>query len=221
MVVIHGDRDQLPDLTCEVPVSIVYLDEENHPTVMSGEEYLIHTIADRAFHVSASSFFQTNPYGCEKLVETVKEMVTASGAQILLDVYCGVGLFSACLANQVEKIIGIESSSSACEDFAINLREFSEISLYQGDAGLILEHLNEQPNCVIVDPPRSGLNKKTIRGLLRLSPKTLLYVSCNPATLARDIIFLQSGGYHLVETRLVDMFPQTYHIESVNLFKRF
>ena len=137
-----------------------------------------------------------------------------------MDVFCGVGLFSAFLADRVEQIIGIESSPTACEDFAVNLDEYDNVSLYQGKAENILTSINENPDCVIVDPPRSGLKRETALSIIGKSPRLLIYVSCNPSTLARDAKYLNEAGYKLESSTLVDMFPQTFHIESVNIFTK-
>ena len=145
------------------------------------------------------------------------ELVKNLDCQILMDVFSGVGLFSAFLADQMSQIIAVESSPYACEDFAFNLDRFDNISLYQGQAEQILPILNIVPDCVLLDPPRGGLRKEALQGLLRISPKAMIYVSCNPATLARDMKYILQSGYQLESSLLIDMFPQTYHIESVNL----
>ena len=136
-----------------------------------------------------------------------------------MDVYCGVGLFSAFLAPQAQRVIGIESSPSACLDFAINLNEFNNVMLYEGAAEAILPMLNEQADIVIVDPPRAGLAPRALNALLKIRPSRLAYVSCDPSTLARDAKRLLTAGYHLQQVQLFDMFPQTYHIESISLFE--
>jgi 23S rRNA (uracil1939-C5)-methyltransferase len=138
----------------------------------------------------------------------------------LLDVYCGVGLFSAFLAPNCGRVIGIESSESACEDFAVNLDEFDNVELYEGEAEAVIPHLEAKPDIVLVDPPRAGLDKAVVDGILKLSPRIIAYVSCDPSTLARDAARLVNGGYRLKDVTPFDMFPQTYHIESVSLFER-
>lgn len=147
----------------------------------------------------------------------------------LIDVYCGAGLFSAFLAPKCQRIIGIESSASACEDFASNLDEFENVELYEGLAEEILPELAEQiapplgianPPCVLVDPPRAGLEKRVIDALLKLKPQMIAYVSCDPSTLARDAARLIHGGYQLKQVTPFDFFPQTFHIESISIFER-
>jgi 23S rRNA (uracil1939-C5)-methyltransferase len=137
----------------------------------------------------------------------------------VLDVYCGVGLFSAFFATQAARLIGIESSPSACQDFAANLDEFDHVELYEGLAQDILPALNFRADIAIVDPPRAGLDKNALDALIKLKPAVLAYVSCDPATLARDAARLISGGYRLKQVTPFDLFPQTYHIESISIFE--
>ena len=135
-----------------------------------------------------------------------------------LDVYCGVGLFSAFLAPRVEQVISIESSPSACADFIENLDEYDNVALYEGEAEEVLPELEVQADLAIVDPPRSGLERAALDALLSLRPGVLAYVSCDPATLARDAKRLLAGGYRLEQVTPFALFPQTFHIESVSLF---
>jgi 23S rRNA (uracil1939-C5)-methyltransferase len=144
-------------------------------------------------------------------------------AKTILDVYCGVGLFSAFLAPTCKRLIGIESSPSACEDFAVNLDEFDHVELYEGMAEDVVPALVGQIvnlSYVLVDPPRAGVEKRALDGIRELKPPVVAYVSCDPSTLARDAARLIAGGYRLLEVTPFDMFPQTYHIESISLFER-
>lgn len=139
----------------------------------------------------------------------------------LLDVYCGVGLFSKFFADKVQKVIGIESSSSACEDFIFNLDEFDNVELYEGSAEDILPEIASnisQTTLCIVDPPRAGIDKHALDALINIKPQTIAYVSCDPSTLARDAARLLNAGYTLKQVTPFDLFPQTYHIESISIF---
>ncbi|MEW6092385.1 MAG: 23S rRNA (uracil(1939)-C(5))-methyltransferase RlmD, partial [Chloroflexota bacterium] len=132
----------------------------------------------------------------------------------------GVGLFSAFFAGKVRRLVGVEVSPAACEDFAANLDEFESVELYQAPAEAVLPGLDFTPDCVLLDPPRAGLDKSVLDALLVRGPERIVYVSCDPSTLARDAGRLVSGGYRLVEVTPFDLFPQTYHIESISLFER-
>jgi 23S rRNA (uracil1939-C5)-methyltransferase len=117
-------------------------------------------------------------------------------------------------------VIGIESSESSCEDFTVNLDEFDNVELYEGDAEDVIPHFEAKPDIVLVDPPRAGLDKAVLDGILKLNPSHIVYVSCDPSTLARDASRLINGGYKLKEVTPFDLFPQTYHIESISIFER-
>jgi 23S rRNA (uracil1939-C5)-methyltransferase len=115
-------------------------------------------------------------------------------------------------------LIAVESSAAACGDFVVNLDEFNHVELYEDQAGRILPQLEARPQVVLVDPPRAGLERAALDGILRLNPVTIAYVSCDPSTLARDAARLAAAGYRLLDVAPFDLFPQTYHIESISLF---
>jgi 23S rRNA (uracil1939-C5)-methyltransferase len=176
-------------------------------------------VLGRAFRVSAGSFFQVNTRMAEAMVTHLLEVLPLSPEKTVLDLYCGAGLFSAFFAPRVAQVIGVEAAPSACEDFVVNLDEYENVSLYEGEAGMILPALDACPDIVVVDPPRAGLEKPALDALLKLAPPVLAYVSCDPATLARDAKRLLAGGYRLEQITPFDLFPQTYHIESISIFR--
>ncbi len=217
MLVIHGK--EMPEMSSEATMSIVHI-QDGEELVIAGDDHLTMTVRGRHFDVSAGAFFQTNFSGADALVESVISIIEAEKPENLLDVYCGVGLFSAFLADKLKTIVGVEYSPSACSNFSENLDEFDNVSLYQGRAEQILPGLKMDFDCILVDPPRSGLKKEVTHAIIENSPELLIYVSCNPATFARDTKHFISAGYNLESSTLVDMFPQTFHIELVNLFKK-
>jgi len=219
MLILESDSPESPELEIEAEVSVAHVFEEN-TVVIAGNDHIIISVFGREFRVSAASFFQVNTAMAEKMVEHLLTCLPISLSTTLLDVYCGVGLFSAFLASKCERVIGIESSASACEDFAINLDEFDHVELYEGLAEEIIPHLEAKPDIVLVDPPRAGLEKRVVDGILKLNPHVIAYVSCDPSTLARDVKRLIEGGYLLKQITPFDLFPQTYHIESISLFER-
>ena len=219
LVELSGDQSELPELESESSVSIVSL-AGTDPVVLAGEGYLAVEVLGRPFMLSAGSFFQTNFEGAAALVEQVRMLVRALKPRRLLDVYSGVGLFSAFLAGEVEELLAIESSPSACRDFVVNLDEFDNVSLAEGLAEKILPELDFKADVVLVDPPRSGLRPQAREAILMQGPRAIIYVSCNPATLARDTRAILEAGYRLEKTVLVDMFPQTYHMETVALLSK-
>jgi 23S rRNA (uracil1939-C5)-methyltransferase len=218
LMALESGEPEAPEMEIEAGISVVHLYKE-HPVVLAGEEAVRIEVLGRSFRVSAGSFFQVNTSMAEKMVGHVLERLPASMGTVL-DLYCGVGLFSAFLAGHCARLIGVESSEAACEDFAANLDEFENVELYQGLAEAVLPHLEAELDAAVVDPPRAGLERRALDALLALRPGRLVYVSCDPSTLARDARRLIDGGYELVEVTPFDLFPQTYHIESISIFER-
>jgi 23S rRNA (uracil1939-C5)-methyltransferase len=155
----------------------------------------------------------------EKMVTHLLERLPLQPDLTVLELYCGVGLFSAFIAPRVARLVGVEASAYACDDFEINLDEYDNVELYQAQAEQVLPQLDLKPEIVLVDPPREGLERSALDGILALQPNTLAYVSCDPATLARDARRLSQAGYQLLEVTPFDLFPQTYHIESISLWQ--
>jgi 23S rRNA (uracil1939-C5)-methyltransferase len=177
------------------------------------------------FRVSPESFFQANTPMAARLAEEVLRQVQgglperARGAAVL-DLYCGVGLFSSALAPHVGQVVGVELSPTAGADFRHNLRELDNARLLEGEVGEVLPRLALRPEAAVADPPRAGLGPAVVRALAALAPGLLVYVSCDPATLARDARELDRQGYELRCIRLLDLFPQTYHLETLSVWSR-
>lgn len=217
-IILEGAEPTAPELLVEdLPVSVVYRFDEQ-ATVLAGSEFTTHEINGNVFLVSSGSFFQVNSMVAARMVEKLLASLRLNAISNVLDVYCGVGLFSKFIAPVVDRVVGVESSPDACGDFAVNLDEFENVELYQAQAEQVLPLLKYKPEAVILDPPRSGIGRRAMDGLLQLSPATVAYVSCDPATLARDARKLIDGGYSLMEVTPFDMFPQTSHVESVSLW---
>mgnify|MGYP001827737865 CR=1 FL=1 len=131
-----------------------------------------------------------------------------------------MGLFGLSLAGDVGRVIGVETDSSACADFRHNARGLDHVELAEGPVEEVLNRLEGESDLLVLDPPRSGAGREVIAGIERLAPGRIAYVSCDPATLARDARSLTDAGYQLREVQPLDLFPQTYHVESVALFVR-
>ena len=207
----------------DLPLSAVHLSPAG-AVVLAGSEFVSMEILGRSFQVSAESFFQVNTRMAEAMVQHIVrhilEILPLEPSQTLLDLFCGVGLFSAFLAPRVKKLVGIEVSSAACRDFAVNLDEFDNVELYEAPVAEVLPQVNFHPDVVLVDPPRSGLDRPAMDGLLAQAASRMVYVSCDPATLARDARRLSAAGYRLAQVTPFDLFPQTYHIESISLWEK-
>ncbi|HEY9152348.1 MAG TPA: class I SAM-dependent RNA methyltransferase [Anaerolineales bacterium] len=218
MLVLESNSPETPELEIEADISIAHV-FENNSVIMAGNDHVKIKILDREFRVSPNSFFQVNTAMAEKMVAHILSRLPVSQS-VILDVYCGVGLFSAFLAPKCKRLIGIESSPSACEDFVINLDEFDNVDLYEDLAENVLTALKVKPDIILVDPPRAGVEKEALDAIVTMNPKMIAYVSCDPSTLARDARRLIDNGYKLSDVTPFDLFPQTYHIESISFFER-
>jgi 23S rRNA (uracil1939-C5)-methyltransferase len=217
LMLLESNDLELPEFEVDIPLSAVHRSPGGQ-IVLAGDDYLVMEVKGKPFKVSAESFFQVNAVQAEAMVNTLLDWLPLSQNTALMDVYCGVGLFSAFLAPLVGRCIGIEVSESACADYSVNLDEYDHVELYVGAAEDILQSLQVQPQVVVVDPPRAGLQIAAIDSLVNMKPQMIAYVSCDPSTLARDASRLLKAGYRLERVKPFDLFPQTYHIESVSLF---
>ncbi len=222
MLILESDSPEPPELEIEAEISVAHIYEGNS-VIIAGNDHIFIRVLDRDFKVSAASFFQVNTVMAEKMVTHLSTCLPVSMSTTLLDLYCGVGLFSAFFAPKCGRVIGVESSASACEDFAVNLDEFDNVELYEGTAEDVLPGLAGQIgnlSYAIVDPPRAGIERHALDAIVQLNPQKIAYVSCDPSTLARDAARLIAGGYKLTDVTPFDLFPQTYHIESVSVFEK-
>lgn len=188
---------------------------------LAGEAVLKDKIGAYEFEVSANSFFQTNTRGAEKLYEVVKAYAGLTGKETVLDLYCGTGTIGLCLSDAAGEVIGIEIVESAVADANRNCRlnRVTNCRFILGDIKDAMAAVPDRPDVLIIDPPRIGMHKEVVKQILAMAPKRMVYVSCNPATLARDLGMLQEH-YRPVEIQPVDMFPHTFHIECVARLER-
>lgn len=198
-------------------VTSIYVDH----TCIYGNDEILEKIGDRNYLVRPESFFQVNTKTTKKLYDQVKEKLEPSEKDVVLDLYCGAGTIGLYIAPYVKHVYGVEIVKEAVMSAKKNqkINRTKNIEFYVGDTKTILEEFHLQANKVIVDPPRSGLDQKTKEYLLKLVPERIVYVSCDPVTLTRDIKDL-SSKYELKTITFVDMFPNTEHVESVCLLKR-
>lgn len=219
LLVLESSEPEPIQFQVDVPLSAVYRGPGGQ-VVLSGDDFTVVDVRGFPFVVSAGSFFQVNIAVAEQIIDHLFELLTLTEETVFLDVYCGVGLFSAFFAPNVGRVIGIESAPSSVEDFMHNLSGFENVELYEARAEDVLSHLDLHPDIILADPPRAGLAPEALDGILDLAPELFVYVSCDPATLARDGKRLRRGGYELIQSTPFDMFPHTYHIESVSLFQK-
>ena len=188
--------------------------------LLGGERIITERLGKFEFEISSNSFFQTNPRQAEKLYGIVLEMADLQGDEEVLDLYCGNGTISIFLSPRVKRVNGVE----AVEETVQNARRNAELNgvanceFIRGEAKKMLKGFEQDSrsfDLVVIDPPRAGLHPKVAKSLLALRPPKIIYVSCNPTTLARDLKMFCEKDYELENVQLVDMFPHTYHIESV------
>jgi 23S rRNA (uracil1939-C5)-methyltransferase len=189
-----------------------------------GKDHISSRLNGFSFAISARSFFQVNSLQTGALYVAAADMARLSGQELVIEAYSGLGSSSFFIARRVRRLIGIELSPGAVADAQSNARAngFANVSFIAGDAGLQLPLLASQgfkPDCLFADPPRAGLSPQALSGIIQLSPQTIIYISCNPASLARDTALL-AARYLPVEFQPVDMFPMTSHVECIAKFSR-
>ncbi len=192
----------------------------NKSEILYGSGYIKDTLCGLSFRISPRSFYQINPIQTEILYSIAKEYASLTGKEKVIDAYCGTGTIGLTMAREAKEIIGVEVNSDAIRDAKENatLNGIKNAKFYNADAGDFMCDLaskNEKADVVITDPPRAGCSIKFLRSLLKLSPKRIVYISCNPETQARDLITLTKNGYRVSKIQPVDLFPHTNHVESV------
>jgi 23S rRNA (uracil1939-C5)-methyltransferase len=196
---------------------------EEHP--IAGEDAIRERLAGLEFAISANSFFQTNTRQAERLFAIVADYAGLSGRETVFDLYAGTGAISLILARQARAVYGIELVAAAVEDAGQNARAngITNCTFLSGEVRHVLPDLERRgirAEVIVADPPRAGFHPKALRSVLTLAPARIVYVSCNPATLARDLGTLCAGGYRLTAVQPLDMFPHTPHIEVVTRLER-
>jgi 23S rRNA (uracil1939-C5)-methyltransferase len=194
--------------------------EANKVKKIWGRDWLEDKIGPFSFRISPASFFQVNSMQTKVLYEKVLEYAALSGEEEVVDAYCGTGTISLFLAQRARKVTGIEIVSEAVVDARKNaeLNGVNNVEFVQGKAEKIMPQMvkrGNRPQVVVVDPPRKGCERELLDSIITVRPQRVVYVSCNPATLARDLRYLTDGGYTVEEVQPVDMFPQTSHVECV------
>lgn len=182
--------------------------------VESGQQHYDEELAGERFRVHASSFFQVNDEQANRMVELVAEALPGSG-ELLVDAYAGVGTFARIFAKRFDRVVAIEESATANADATVNLAGTTNVELHAGKVEHVLPALEMQPSVVLLDPARPGCAPPVLQAIIEMAPPVVVYVSCNPSTLARDLRVLADAGYLVDQVTPLDMFPHTAHIECV------
>lgn len=186
----------------------------------AGQPYIAEQIEDLTFQIGPLSFFQTNTRQAVNLYKKVAEFAAVQAGDLVYDLYTGIGTIACYLARYAKEVIGFENIASAVEDAAVNakINDLNNTAFYAGNIKDVLSKSfvkqNGKPDVIITDPPRAGMHESVIRSILALKPRKVIYISCNPATQARDLAML-SGKFEIDQVQPVDMFPHTYHVENI------
>ena len=197
---------------------------DQDPVLFSGEDHITEEMNGLKFRIGPKSFFQTNTLQATSLYSIVLEMAGLKGKEIVYDLYTGTGTIANFIASKAGKVIGIEYIDEAVEDAALNsaLNNISNTEFIAGDIRKIMsdDFIRKQgsPDIILTDPPRAGMHKDVVNKIIEAEPHKIVYISCNPATQARDIELL-SSGYRITRVQPVDMFPQTHHVENIVLLE--
>ncbi|QQZ09070.1 23S rRNA (uracil(1939)-C(5))-methyltransferase RlmD [Heyndrickxia vini] len=225
--IIEEITSKLPDVKSVVQninpkrTNVIFGDETK---VLWGEEVIYDYIGNIKFAISARSFYQVNPEQTKVLYDQALKYANLTGEETVIDAYCGIGTISLFLTEKAKKVYGVEIVPEAIEDARRNaeLNGITNVEFAVGEAEKVIPQWYEDgivADVLVVDPPRKGCDETLLQTIIDMKPKKVVYVSCNPATLARDLRVLEDGGYRTVEVQPVDMFPQTTHVECCALIK--
>ncbi|MBE6155094.1 MAG: class I SAM-dependent RNA methyltransferase [Firmicutes bacterium] len=219
MVIIETKNNNLDITPLTEIADSIYFKIDNKYIHKYGDKYIYENLDNYKFKISPDSFFQVNINTCLKLYNKIKEYVGKN--KNIIDLYCGTGSIGI-FVNENNNVIGIEINEQASKDAIENkqINNLNNINFICGDSGKKLKELYFKPDIIIVDPPRSGLNKETIDNILKFNPKEIIYVSCDPMTLVRDLNILKDN-YNIEEITPFDMFPNTYHVECLVYLKKY
>ena len=183
--------------------------------IATGQKHFRERMGGHIFRVGSPSFFQVNTPQAERMVDLIREELELAGDELVADIYAGVGTFAVLLAPHCGHVIAIEESSAAMDDAEVNCEGIPNLELLRARAEDALAEMERCPDAIVLDPPRAGCAPSMLESLVRLRPKKIVYVSCDPSTLARDLKVLCAGGFQLRKVQPIDMFPQTHHVECV------
>ena len=190
--------------------------------ILFGKDFLIEELLGLFFRISTFSFFQTNSRGAEVLYSTARDFIGDTGDKVIFDLYSGTGTIAQVLAPVAKKVIGVEIVAEAVESARdnTNFNNISNCEFICGDVLKVLDTIEDKPDLIVLDPPREGIHPKALDKIIAYGVDRIVYISCNPVSLARDLGPLQAGGYRLEKAKCVDMFPQTGHVETVALLSK-
>ncbi|WP_372410159.1 class I SAM-dependent RNA methyltransferase [Streptomyces luteireticuli] len=216
---------RLPIVELDKPVSVMRVGEKDGRIHrVHGRPFVRERADERTYRVGEGGFWQVHPKAADTLVQAVMQGLMPRKGDMALDLYCGVGLFAGALGERVGDkgaVLGIESSKRAVEDARHNLQDLDRVRIEHGKVESVLPRTGiDSADIVVLDPPRAGAGKETVRHLAGLGARRIAYVACDPAALARDLKYFEGEGYRPVKLRVFDLFPMTHHVECVAILKR-
>ena len=208
--ILHSINDGLADVVRSDKTEVLY-----------EKEYFYEELLGLKFKISTFSFFQTNSLGAEVLYSTVREFIGEGNKNVVFDLYSGTGTIAQLMADVAKKVIGVEIVEEAVEAAKKNaeLNGLTNCEFIAGDVLKVLDTIEEKPDYIILDPPRDGIHPKALQKIIAYGVEYMVYISCKPTSLARDLVALTEGGYQVEKVVCVDMFPQTTGVETVCLLK--
>ena len=209
--ILHTENDSLADVVQNDATEILY-----------GQDYFYEELLGLHFRISPFSFFQTNSLGAEVLYETAREYVGETRDKVVFDLYSGTGTIAQILAPVAKKVVGVEIVEEAVEAAKVNagLNGLTNCQFIAGDVLKVIDNMTDKPDLIVVDPPRDGIHPKALTKIIDFSVDKIVYISCKPTSLTRDLVTLQERGYKVEKARCVDMFPGTGNIETVCLLSK-
>lgn len=209
--ILHTRNDSVADVVRDEGTEVLY-----------GQDYFYEELLGLRFKITPFSFFQTNSLGAEVLYETVREYIGETKDKVIFDLYSGTGTIAQVLAPVAGKVTGVEIVPEAVRAAVENAEGngLSNCSFWAGDVLKVIDELGETPDLIVLDPPRDGVHPKALRKITDFGVERMVYIACKPTSLVRDLEMLQGRGYHVERVRGIDLFPGTYHVESVVLMSR-
>lgn len=209
--ILHSINDSLADVV-----------QSDRTEVLYGQEYFYEELLGLKFRISTFSFFQTNSLGAEVLYGVVRDFIGKERHQTVYDLYSGTGTIAQLLAPVAKKVIGVEIVEEAAEAAKKNAKDngLANCEFIAGDVLKVLDTIEEKPDLIVLDPPRDGIHPKALRPIISYGVEKMIYVSCKPTSLARDLVALAEGGYQIEKAAMVDMFPGTANVETVVLLSK-
>lgn len=220
LAALEVDGVEPPQLEVDFPVSVAIVLPDKSAASLIGDPYLVQEVKGQTFRVSPGCFFQPSLIGAELLLDVVLAYAGLRGTELVVEAYSGVGMLTAFLAAEAREVVAIEANDDAAADLVANLDHLDNVRLYHGLVEETLPALDERPDLLVINPGTRGLAAPVVGNIKKMGPRRIIYVSSELASLARDAKTLTRAGFRLIETQPLDIHPQTYHVDTVSVWKK-